>query len=123
MNIAGRGFEVDRRDGKLLGVCAGLADATGVDAVIYRIGFVLGTLLLGGVHGIPWALAIYGALALIGGGARRRAGAAARAQGAQGAQGARSPAHERARALSAQAIETCAASDNSALAREIDALR
>lgn len=120
MNIAGRGFEVDRRDGKLLGVCAGLADATGVDAVIYRIGFVLGTLLLGGVHGIPWALAIYGALALIGGGARRRAGAAARAQGAQGAQ---SPACERARALSAQAIETCAASGNSALAREIDALR
>ena len=27
-------FEVDREEGKLLGVCAGLAKATGVDATI-----------------------------------------------------------------------------------------
>ena len=56
-------FEVDREEGKLLGVCAGLAKATGVDATIVRVGFVLATVFL---HGFPWVPLAYVALALIG---------------------------------------------------------
>ena len=32
MNMRGKRFEVDRENGKLLGVCAGLANHTGIDA-------------------------------------------------------------------------------------------
>jgi phage shock protein C len=116
MNVRGRSFEVDRRDGKLLGVCAGLANATGVDAVIFRIGFVLGTLLLGTFHGFPWAFAVYGALALAGSGVRRRDRTAI-------VPADHASERERARELRMRAIETYAASSNSALAREIDSLR
>ena len=42
MNVRGKRFEVDRANGKLLGVCAGIANHTGVDATMVRIGFVRG---------------------------------------------------------------------------------
>ena len=46
----GRGrFEVDRTEGKLLGVCAGLANYTGVDPTIVRLALVALTLLTGPV--------------------------------------------------------------------------
>ena len=38
-------FYRDKQNGKWLGVCSGIADYTGVDATIVRIGMVLGTLL------------------------------------------------------------------------------
>ena len=42
-------FLINRRDAKLMGVAAGLADYTGVDPTIVRLGFVAATLLTGPV--------------------------------------------------------------------------
>ena len=39
------GFHLDRRNGKLMGVCSGIARYFGIDATWVRIGFVAGTLL------------------------------------------------------------------------------
>ena len=38
-------FRLDRQNGKLMGVCAGLANYFGMDATLIRILFVLGTLI------------------------------------------------------------------------------
>lgn len=54
------GFRLDKHDGKVFGVCAGLANYTGIDAVWIRIGLVAATLLLTGLT-IP----VYIATALI----------------------------------------------------------
>ena len=43
------GFRLDKNQGKLMGVCAGLANYTGVDALWIRLGLVAVTLLLTGV--------------------------------------------------------------------------
>jgi phage shock protein C len=40
-------FTLNRSDGKVLGVAAGLADYTGVDVTLIRLGFVAATLLTG----------------------------------------------------------------------------
>ena len=42
-------FLVNRRDAKIMGVAAGLADYTGVDALIVRLGFIAALLLTGPV--------------------------------------------------------------------------
>ncbi len=39
-------YALDRTNGKVLGVCAGLARTTGWDVTIVRIGLVLATLFL-----------------------------------------------------------------------------
>lgn len=52
-------FHLDRRNGKMMGVCAGLANYFGIDPVIVRIGVVVTTLL----GGFPWTLIAYGAAA------------------------------------------------------------
>ena len=44
-----RRFLVNRRDAKVLGVAAGLADYSGVDPLIIRLGFVAATLITGPV--------------------------------------------------------------------------
>ena len=54
------GLRLDKHNGKLFGVCAGLANWSGVDALIWRLGFV-GATLLG--FGLP--VLIYIAIALI----------------------------------------------------------
>lgn len=38
-------FYLDKRNGKFMGVCAGIADYFGWDVTLVRIGFVLGTVL------------------------------------------------------------------------------
>lgn len=48
-------FRLNRRDRKLMGVCAGLADYTGIDATIVRIAVVLLTV----AGGFPWTLIAY----------------------------------------------------------------
>ncbi|MBP8231345.1 envelope stress response membrane protein PspC [Rhizorhabdus sp.] len=48
-------FYVDKRNRKWLGVCAGLADYTGIDVTLVRVGTVLLTLL----GGFPWTLVAY----------------------------------------------------------------
>jgi phage shock protein C len=40
-------FMVNRSEGKLMGVCAGLADMTGTDPIWWRIGAVVGTVVTG----------------------------------------------------------------------------
>ena len=42
-------FLINRGDAKIMGVAAGLADYTGVDATLVRLGFVAATLLTGPV--------------------------------------------------------------------------
>ena len=43
------GFRLDRDNGKVFGVCAGLANTTGVDALWIRLGLVITTLALTGL--------------------------------------------------------------------------
>jgi phage shock protein C len=42
-------FVINRQDGKLMGVAAGLADFTGVDPLLIRLGLVAALLLTGPV--------------------------------------------------------------------------
>lgn len=48
-------FYLDRQNRKWLGVCAGLADYTGIDVTLVRIGVVVLTLM----GGFPWTLIAY----------------------------------------------------------------
>jgi phage shock protein C len=51
-----RNFQLDRRNGKIWGVCAGVSEYTGWDVTLVRVGLVLVTLL--GLF--PWTLIAYG---------------------------------------------------------------
>ncbi|MDG6078673.1 PspC domain-containing protein [Erythrobacter litoralis] len=55
-----RKFRLDKRNGKLGGVCAGISDYFGLDVTMIRIVFVLGTLI-----GFGSLLLIYLAIWLI----------------------------------------------------------
>ena len=57
----GRKFELDRRNGKLWGVCAGIANLTGWDVTLVRIGAVLVTL----AGAFPWTLVAYAIAAFV----------------------------------------------------------
>ena len=113
MKLGGTRFQVDRENGKLLGVCAGIARATNVDATIVRIGVVALAILTSFIA----ICVLYGVAAAVG---NRRQGAAATPRLAQSDE-----LRERMRAhdLRMQAIETYTASANSRLAREIEELR
>ena len=52
MSVRGRRFETDRSDGKILGVCAGIAKSTGLDVTIVRVGAVVLALAVS----VPWML-------------------------------------------------------------------
>ena len=52
-----RGFRLDHEHQKLMGVCAGIGTALGIDPTLVRIGFVIGTLCGAGIL-IPIYLAI-----------------------------------------------------------------
>jgi len=54
------GFRLDKTNGKVFGVCAGIADYFSVDTMLVRIGFVAATLL-----GVGAPVLIYIAIALI----------------------------------------------------------
>ena len=54
-----RKFYLDKRNGKLMGVCAGIADYFGTDPNFIRIGAVVVTLL----GAFPWTLIAYGVAA------------------------------------------------------------
>lgn len=114
MSMSGKRFAVDKQEGKLLGVCAGLANLTGIDATIVRIGAVAATIL----GGFPWTIILYVAAAVFGQPRRidrHRARPVA----------VREESRERMRDidLRMQAIETYVTSSNSRLAREIEELR
>jgi phage shock protein C len=104
-------FAVDRANGKVAGVCAGLAEATGFDATLIRVGFVL-AVFMGG----PLAIVAYAVLAFIGQPKRRYSESRlSRREERQ--------ARMRDFDLRMRAIETYAESSNSRLAREIEELR
>jgi len=114
MRVGRRRFEVDRQEGKFLGVCAGIANHTGVDATLIRVALVLVTLL----GAWPWTAIAYFVAALAG-----RPGRQVRL--APSRMASREESRERVRNLDLrmQAIETYVASSNSRLAREIEDLR
>lgn len=47
-------FTLDKANGKVMGVCAGLAEATGADATLIRLAAVLSLFVLG-----PLAILLY----------------------------------------------------------------
>ena len=53
------GFQLQKDDAVILGVCSGFAKMFGIDATIVRIGLVLVTIF----GGFPWTLVAYGAIA------------------------------------------------------------
>jgi phage shock protein PspC (stress-responsive transcriptional regulator) len=55
-----KGFHLDKNNGKVFGVCAGIANYLGIDPMIVRLGFVAGTLI-----GFGSFILIYLAIALI----------------------------------------------------------
>lgn len=57
---AREGFHLDRRNGKVFGVCAGIANYSGIDPMIVRVVFAAGTIL-----GFGTFLLLYLAIALI----------------------------------------------------------
>ena len=52
-------FYLDKQNAKWLGVCAGIADYTGIDVTIVRIGMVIGTVLGSGALIIAYLVAGY----------------------------------------------------------------
>jgi phage shock protein C len=61
MMMKGRKFRLDRANGKMFGVCAGIARHMGWDATFVRVGVVVLTL----AGGFPWTLIAYAATAMI----------------------------------------------------------
>ena len=57
-----KSFHLDKANGKFMGVCAGIANYTGVDATWIRVGAVDVTLL----GAFPWTLIAYGVAAWLG---------------------------------------------------------
>lgn len=57
---AKQGFALDRRNAKISGVCAGIANWAGIDPMIVRVAFVAGTVL-----GFGSLILVYLAIALI----------------------------------------------------------
>ena len=114
MNVRGRRFETDRSEGKILGVCAGIANQIGIDATIVRISVVVLALAVS----VPWMVVAYLVAAYFGRPTRRAAHLPKRMP-------AREESQERMRSLDLrmQAIETYVTSSNSRLAREIEELR
>ena len=42
-------FLLNRKQGKVMGVAAGLADLTGIDPIVFRLGLIIATLVTGPV--------------------------------------------------------------------------
>ena len=112
----GRKFTLDKANGKLMGVCAGIADMTGWDVTLIRVAFVVMTLL----GGFPWTLVAYVAAAMI-----AKPKSADRFDGlgstAPSAFDLRRSTTDLDRRLAE--VETYVTSQNSSLAREIESLR
>ena len=121
MNVRGRRFEIDKANGKIAGVCAGIGEQLEVDPTIVRIGFVIAALV-----GSLWlALVAYGVLAFVGQKQRHSRRAPARAALRHPS---REETRERMRDIDRrmQEVETYVASadsNSSRLAREIEELR
>lgn len=49
-------FRLDRRNARLMGVCAGLGNATGIDPLLVRIAVFIATLVVGPVMVLAYFL-------------------------------------------------------------------
>jgi phage shock protein C len=49
-------FLINRRDAKIMGVASGLADYTGIDPLLIRLGLIVATLLTGPVMILVYVL-------------------------------------------------------------------
>ena len=112
----GRKFELDRANGKLMGVCAGIAEATGWDVTLIRVAVVVATVAF------PWTLLGYLLAAWLG-----KPKAADRYDGL-GSSFRKSSAFEARRTTTdldrrLAEVETYVTSQNNSLAREIESLR
>jgi phage shock protein C len=116
--MRGRKFQLDRRNGKFMGVCAGLADYLGVDATFVRIGAVVVTLL----GAFPWTLIAYGVAAWFG---RAKPVAASIADDIRTLRGSARDYRSSMRDIDLRLaeVETYVTSSNSRLSREIEELR
>jgi phage shock protein C len=115
-----RPFRVNSSEGKVMGVCAGIADHFDVDVSLVRIGMAIAVLTT-----FPMMLIAYFIVAMVASEKERRSPRSAppptRQMGAPCAEATR----QRMRDLDArmQAVESYVTSTNTALAREIDELR
>lgn len=120
-------FYLDKRNKKWSGVCAGIADYTGIDVTVVRIGMVVLTLL----GGFPWTLIAYWAAAWMAprkpielygqNPEEKKFWQGVRSNPARTARDVRSRFREIDRRLAD--VETYVTSSNSRLAREIEQLR
>jgi phage shock protein C len=116
-----KAFHLDKANGKILGVCAGIANYTGWDVTFVRVGAVLLTVL----GGFPWTLLMYGAAGLIAKPQRSRAHGY---EGYDGQARLKTSTHEMKESMREidrrmAEVETFVTSSNGRLAQEIDSLR
>jgi phage shock protein C len=113
-------FHLDKANGKLFGVCAGISNYTGWDPTLVRVGLVLVTL----IGAFPWTAIAYAAAALL----------AKRAPAASGygldepvasLRGSSEEVRQTMRDIDRRMaeVETFVTSSNGRLAQEIDSLR
>jgi phage shock protein C len=116
--LKGRKFYLDHRNGKAMGVCAGLAEFTGWDATLIRIGLVLVT--LAGLF--PWTVIAYFAAALI---AKNQPEGFEAADGMPRLKTSTAELRDSMRDIDHRMaeVETFVTSSNTRLAQEIDSLR
>ena len=115
-----KAFHLDKANGKMLGVCAGIANYTGWDVTFVRVGAVLLTVL----GGFPWTLLVYSVAGLV----AKPERAAASAYGYEEAPRLRTSTHEMKESMRdidrrMAEVETFVTSSNGRLAQEIDSLR
>jgi phage shock protein C len=113
-------FRVNSAEGKVMGVCAGIADHFEIDVSLVRVGMALAVLMT-----FPMVLIAYFILGAVASEGRQRSRRMAPANAPRLDARSADATRERMRELDArmQAVETYVTSSNTALAREIDELR
>ena len=112
-----RKFELDRANGKMFGVCAGIANYTGVDVTLVRVGVVIVTLM----GAFPWSLIAYAAAAFI----ARDSGAAGKSRQVRLVRNGGGEVRDTMRDIDRRMaeVESFVTSSNTRLAQEIESLR
>ncbi|HEY0446618.1 MAG TPA: PspC domain-containing protein [Allosphingosinicella sp.] len=113
-----RKFHLDKRNGRFMGVCAGIADYFNLDATIVRIAAVVVTLL----GAAPWTFILYGLTAWL---ARPKPAGSHEAEDIRALRGSTHDVRGSMRDIDRRMaeVETYVTSTNGRLAREIEELR
>jgi phage shock protein C len=111
-------FYLDKKNGKLFGVCAGISDYTGWDATLIRVGLVLVTLL----GAFPWIPIAYLIAAFM---AKPKPAVGYEREPARIVRGSSEEVRETMRDIDRRMaeVESFVTSSNGRLAQEIDSLR